>query len=205
MADDALVLLCTCRDAGELQMLRAALEARGVPLRIEGATTHGMLGMIHGAALAPRVMVPPQWRATARQIAAEIVGPFDDGGDDGTPRAIAATPFRAMTPDPDDELEDPAELEDDEPDDEDDVATVAPTRRSVAVPLMLAVLGLPWGFAHIYARRPMRGLALMFTAAVAAGWLLSGSMIGAYLLAAVGLVDLVGSIALITRDNRATR
>ncbi|MBL8945262.1 MAG: DUF2007 domain-containing protein [Myxococcales bacterium] len=203
MADDALVLLCTCRDAGELQMLRAALEARGVPLRIEGATTHGMLGMIHGAGLAPRVMVPPQWRATAREIAAEIVGPFDDGGDDDAPRAIAATPFRAMTPDPD-EPDGDAEPDDDDDDDDDDVATVAPARRSFAVPLMLAVLGLPWGFAHIYARRPVRGLALMVTAAIAAGWVLSGSMLGAYLLGTVALVDLVGSIALIARDNRAT-
>ena len=108
-----------------------------------------------------------------------------------------------MTPDPD-EPDGDAEPDDDDDDDDDDVATVAPARRSFAVPLMLAVLGLPWGFAHIYARRPVRGLALMVTAAIAAGWVLSGSMLGAYLLGTVALVDLVGSIALIARDNRAT-
>jgi hypothetical protein len=187
-------------------MLRAALEARGVPLRIEGATTHGMLGMIHGAGLAPRVMVPKAWRTTAREIAAEIVGPFDDAADDDAPRVIAATPFRAMTPEPDEPDGDDGDGgDDDDRDDDDDdheVATVAPARRSFAVPLMLAVLGLPWGFAHIYARRPMRGLALMLTAAIAAGWLLSGSMLGAGLLATVALVDLVGSFVLIARDNR---
>jgi TM2 domain-containing membrane protein YozV len=200
VADDAHVLLCTCRDAGELQMLRAALEARGVPLRIEGATTHGMLGMIHGAGLAPRVLVPPVWRPMARQIAAEIVGPFEDEEQDGGPRAVAGTPFRGLSPEAEPEADD---HDHDHDHDHDPVGGLA--RRNVAVPLMLAVFGLPWGLGHIYAGRPRRGVALMVVALGAAGLWFSGVSIAWVVLVAVGLADLAGSIALIQGDHRDRR
>lgn len=200
MADDAHVLLCTCRDMGELQMLRAALEARGVPVWIEGAAVHGVLGMIHGAALAPRVMVPPAWRSTAREIAADIVGPFDDDDDAPAPTGgNTSLPFRTEGPELDADPNDP----DEEEDDDDAIEVAAPKPLRFAIPLMLVVLGLPWGFGHIYARRPVHGLLLLLLTAAAAAALFGGVRHAGMMLAAIGLADLVGSLFHIARYNRA--
>ncbi len=197
MADDSYVLLCTCRDIAEVQMARAALEARGVPVRIEGAAVQGVLGMIHGAALAPRVMVPKAWRATARQIVADIVGPFDEETEDAKSDAAREDlPFRAPIEDEDDaEPDDIAEAEDDE--------VQAPRKRSLAIPVMLGMLALPWGFGHVYARKPAIGIALMVVAFVAAIAFFSGVYEAGGVLIAVAITDVVGSMFFVAKYNRA--
>lgn len=200
MADDAYVLLCTCRHIAEVQMARAALEARGVPVRIEGAAVQGVLGMIHGAALAPRVMVPKPWRATAREIVADIVGPFDEESEDArSDGAREDLPFRAP-------VEDEADVAEPEPDEiaepeEDEVAT--PARRSLAVPVMLGMLAMPWGFGHVYARKPAIGIALMVIAVAAAVAYFSGIYEASGVLIAVAITDVVGSMFFVARYNRA--
>jgi hypothetical protein len=198
VADDAYVLLCTCRHIAEVQMARAALEARGVPVRIEGAAVQGVLGMIHGAALAPRVMVPKAWRKTAREIVADIVGPFDaEDEDDDAEGMREDLPFRTAAAD--DEVGE-------EPDDvvapEDDEAP-APVRRSFAIPVMLGMLAMPWGFGHIYARKPMIGVALMVIAVAAAIAFFSGIYEAGSVLIAVAITDVIGSMFFVARYNRA--
>lgn len=206
VADDAYVLLCTCRDVAEVQMARAALEARGVPVRIEGAAIQGVLGMIHGAAVAPRVMVPAAWRATAREIVADIVGPFDASGDvaptDGTREDL---PFRTPGPDDDGPLDEEQDDDDgplDEHDDDDD-DTPTPPRRSLAIPIMLGMLALPWGFGHLYARQPKIGIPLLAISAVSAILFFSGIYEAMFALVAVGVTDVVGSMFFVVRYNRA--
>jgi hypothetical protein len=202
VADDAYVLLCTCREMGELQMVRAALEARGVPVRIEGAAVHGVLGMIHGAALAPRVMVPPPWRATAREIVADIVGPFDEDPDDARDDAQREDlPFRTAAAETDEAEDDDAQ--DVAATDEDENEVAAPPRRSLAIPVMLGMLALPWGFGHVYARQPAIGLSLMAVALVAAILFFSGVYQAGALLIAVAITDVVGSMIFVVRYNRA--
>jgi hypothetical protein len=182
-------------------MARAALEARGVPVRVDGAATHGVLGMIHGAALAPRVMVPRPWRATAREIVADIVGPFADEGDDAREDAAReALPFRVAG-------QDDGAPEDDAPDhDVDDIDDApVPARRSLAIPVMLGMLAMPWGFGHVYARKPRIGVALMAVALVAAAFWVSGSYPAIGVLVAVALADVFGSMVFIARYNRSLR
>ncbi len=186
-------------------MVRAALEARGVPVRIEGAAIHGVLGMLHGAALAPRVLVPSLWRSTAKAIVTDIVGPFDDDlGEASAGKTKTALPFRAEAVEQDGGDDDQADDDEADDDDIDDaLVPVAPARRSFAVPLMLGMLGLPWGFGHIYARHPGPGAALMVLAGGAAAAWLAGVPFAGLALIAVGLMDIVGSMLLIARYNRA--
>jgi len=87
------VTLVECNDVGELHALRAALEAHGVPCQIQGEHTHGILGSFHGSMVRSRVMVPRPGLAVARQLAEDIVGPFDERPptDDAAPDEL---PFR---------------------------------------------------------------------------------------------------------------
>ena len=203
MTDDAYVLLCTCRDIAEVQMARAALEARGVPVRIEGAAMQGVLGMIHGAALAPRVMVPKPWRATAREIVADIVGPFDGQDDDHKAEGLREDlPFRTAAAD-DELVEQEGDAEADEVAEHEQDETPAPVRRSFAIPVMLGMLAMPWGFGHVYARQPVIGVVLMAIALVAAVLWFSGVYAAGGVLIGVAITDVVGSMFFVARYNRA--
>lgn len=185
-------------------MARAALEARGVPVRIEGAAMQGVLGMIHGGAVAPRVMVPKQWRSTARDIVADIVGPFDEpsdqAGDDGKREDL---PFRTAGPDDDDSDDDDGDAEERAEEEDDDDGPATPPRRTLAIPLMLGLLAMPWGFGHLYARRPKTGLVLLGTSAITAILFFSGFYQALGVLIAIGLFDVVGSMFFVVRHNRA--
>ncbi|HET6581861.1 MAG TPA: hypothetical protein VFG69_00415, partial [Nannocystaceae bacterium] len=93
MSDDSYVLLCECRNTSELQLVRSALQAHDVPMRVIGEAAHGVLGAIHGAALMPRVLVPKAWLPTAQGIAADVVGPFDEA-EPAEDDSAARSPFR---------------------------------------------------------------------------------------------------------------
>jgi hypothetical protein len=203
MADgDAFVLLCECRNVGEMQLVRAGLQARGVPMRIEGETLHGVLGALHGAALAPRVMVPKMWLSTARSIAAEVVGPFDDAEPEGED-ARARLSLREPAAD-DDVVDDGPGIAQDEDDEDDEDDGVVPERRKfLGVPLLLALLGLSIGFGHLYVRKTITGgvLLLVFLAALAA-WI-AGRSSAVFVMAGVYAFDLIGAVLGVIRHNRA--
>jgi Putative prokaryotic signal transducing protein len=192
--NEAYVLLCRCRDAVEAQAVRAALDARGIPVRVEGEHMHGILGSLHGAMVQPRIMVPPAALGVSRQLAAEIVGPFDDPDEPLDPHG-EGSPWRL-----------PAEL-DDGPDavvsPDDDAPDEGPLvrRKSLGVIGLLALMGLAVGFAHIYVGRPRRGLALLVVAAFAVGSLIAGRS-GGVLLPLVWLLDVVGGVLGVLRHNR---
>lgn len=199
MADsDAFVLLCECRNVGELQLVRAALQARGVPMRIEGETLHGVLGALHGAALSPRVMVPKMWLPTARSIAAEVVGPFDDAEPEDE-RAHARLALR----EPADADEDDAPAAEDTDDEDEDEGPAPERRKFLGVPLLLALLGLSIGFSHLYIRKTGIGavLLLVFLAALTA-WF-AGRASAVVVMAGVYAFDLVGGLVGVLRHNRA--
>lgn len=189
--DEPYVLLCECRNVGELHLVRAALQAHGVPLRVEGEAVHGVLGAIHGAAQMPRILVPPKWLQSAREIAADIVGPFDEAPADVDDEA-PGSPFREGA------AEDDAQAE---PDDE------GPLERPKmhGVPLLLAMLGLAVGLGHIYARRMRTGLFLLAFAIVGVVAMIGGRPWGVVVVVAVELTDLVGALVAVTMYNRALR
>ena len=199
MADgDTFVLLCECRNVGELQLVRAALQARGVPMRIDGETLHGVLGALHGAALAPRVLVPKMWLPTARSIAAEVVGPFEDAEPEGE-----ATRARLSLREPagEDDDDEPAPTDDDDDDEPDEVP--AERRKFVGVPLLLALVGLAIGFGHLYVRKTGIGAALLFVFLAAFAAWIAGRSAALYVMAGVYVIDVVGGVLGVIRHNRA--
>jgi hypothetical protein len=199
MVDDAFVLLCECRDFGELQLVRMALETGNVPLRIDGEATHGALGAFSGAAQRARVLVPPKWLPTARRIAADVVGPFDDApldaDDDGEP----GSPFREEA-----KSDEGAQSDADAIDDHDDDGPLV-RRKMVGVPFLLVMIGLAVGFAHIYAGHKRTGIVLLALAVVGLVDGLFGQGWGVLLLVAVELFDLVGGIIAVSQYNRRLR
>jgi hypothetical protein len=197
MGDEPFVLLCECRNVGELQLVRSALEANSVPMRIEGEATHGVLGAIHGAAQMPRVLVPPKWLEAARAIATDIVGPFDDAPleDDDDEKG---SPFREDAG-LDDAARDDAEL-----DDPDDAGPLV-RRKMLGVPFLLVMLGLAVGFGHIYAGRMRTGIALLALAIIGVIDAVFGAGWGVFLLIAVELFDLVGGLVGVAQYNRKLR
>jgi hypothetical protein len=197
VSDDSYVLLCECRNTSELQLVRSALQAHDVPMRVIGEAAHGVLGAIHGAALMPRVLVPKAWLPTAQGIAADVVGPFDET-DQAEDDEATGSPFR----------EGAAELDATEPtdvgDDEDD-ETPMERPKFLGVPLLLALFGLAVGLGHIYARRMKTGLVLLAIAAGSVIVWIAGNGAGVIGLAAVEAFDLVGGLVGVVLYNRALR
>jgi hypothetical protein len=187
--EEPYVLLCECRNVGELHLVRAALQAHDVPLRVEGEAIHGVLGAIYGAAQMPRISVPPKWLQRAREIATEVVGPFDDAPPEPEDDA-PGSPFREGAAEPDDAPDDEGPLE---------------RPKMHGVPLLLAMLGLALGLGHIYARRMRTGLMLLAIAAIGGTAMLVGQPWGIGLIVAVELFDLVGALVAVTMYNRALR
>ena len=194
MDDEPFVLLCECRNVGELQLVRAALEANSVPMRIEGEATHGVLGAIYGAAQTPRVLVPPKWLKAARSIAADIVGPFDDTEAEAE-QDDKGSPFR----------EDAAPDESDAAAADPDDAGPLVRKKMLGVPFLLAMFMLAIGFGHIYAGRVRTGIVLMALTLVGIVDLIFGAGWGALLIVAVELFDLVGGLIGVAQYNRRLR
>ena len=197
MSDDSYVLLCECRNTSELQLVRSALQAHHVPMRVIGEAAHGVLGAIQGAALMPRVLVPKAWLPTAQGIAADVVGPFDDAepaaqdDDTGSPFRESAAELDATEPNP-------------EVDDDDDTPMERP--KFLGVPLLLAFFFLTFfGLVHVYARRMKTALVLLAIAAGSAIALILGNGWGVLGLAAVAAYDLVGGFVCVVLYNRALR
>ncbi len=190
--DDRYVLLCRCRDVVETQSVRASLDARGIPVRVEGEYVHGILGSFHGAMVQPRVMVPASALRLARRIAADVVGPFDDTDDDEEAEAVGS-PWRLPAGDDEIATDDAsaAELE--------EGPLVRPKRLGVLA--LLALMGIAVGFAHIYVGHPRRGVALLVVTAFAIGSTIVDGP-GLLLIPIVWVLDLVGGVVGVVRHNR---
>jgi len=65
---DEWVRLIECNDVVELHTVRATLEARGVPCRVRGEHTHGIMGAMQGAVVRSRVEVPRWVPTVAREL-----------------------------------------------------------------------------------------------------------------------------------------
>lgn len=183
------VLLVECYNVAELHTLRATLEAHGVPCRIHGEHTHGVFGAIHGAMARSRVLVPRRALAAARELAEDIVGPFDERP------ALAdadadASPFRKA-----------AELRA-----TDDAEPPAPRRKSYAVLLAAAVLmltALPLaGLAHLYVHRNRRGGILLLVSVFSLAASLRGAWWGSLVLNLAWVADFIGGAVGIAAHNR---
>lgn len=186
MSDDRQwLVLCECNNTAELHVLRATLEAHGLPCQVQGEHTHSVLGPIHGAISRPRVLVPRGGIALARELAADIVGPFDsaapsqDEMDRGSPYRGEPKPHQDSRPGVD----------------------ATQTRKSFGVLVLGLFLVFPpfLGLTHLYAgRRVTAGiLASASVVLVASGsnpWL-----------ALVWIVDVVGGGLAIASHNRQVR
>ncbi|MBV1860980.1 MAG: DUF2007 domain-containing protein [Nannocystaceae bacterium] len=175
------VLLCEAMNMGEVQMLRATLEAHGCPCQIRGENTYSTLGPLHGAAVRAQVFVPRGALTTARELAEDIVGPFD-----------------AMVRNDDDEPGSPYRREP-----EMGVAGSAPatpSHKSYAVLVLGMCLVIPplLGATHLYARRAKRawGLALFSVLGLALG--------STELLTLVWVADVLGGALSIRAHNAKT-
>ncbi len=142
MSDDRdWLLLCECNSTAELHVLRATLQAHGVPCQLQGEHTHSVLGPIHGAISRPRVLVPRGAMELARELAEDIVGPFEssvapqDDDDQGSP-------YRAEP-----KLDLPSEA-----------ADTTPPRKSFGILVLGLFLFVPpfLGVTHLYAGRRVR-------------------------------------------------
>lgn len=186
------VLLCECWSVTELHTVRASLEAHGLPVQVQGAQTHGVLGMVQGAAVRSRILVPRAGLALARELAEEVIGPFDaQGEDDGE---VDGSPFRR-------EGADPSTRSTGE-------AAAPPLRRKsvavVGVVGLLALMMLPCaGLAHIYIGRNLRGGLLLVLAVFAFAARLSGAGWSSLMLVGVGLADMIGGILGALQHNAA--
>ena len=164
-------------------MLRATLEAHGCPCQVRGEHTYGVLGPAHGAVARPRILVPHGALGVARELAEDIVGPFDVAPSDDD--AQRGSPYR-----------DEAQLE---------TAAVAsdpsvPSTKSYGILILSMFLLVPplFGATHLYAGRrwTATGLALLsLIAVVSLSW---------KALALVWVLDLVGGTRAIGTHNRQT-
>lgn len=212
MANDSeWVLLVECNTMAELHTLRATLEARGVPCRLHGEHTHGVLGPIQGAAVRSRVLVPRRALAVARSLAEDIVGPFDEPPAADEDEA-GASPFRTAAElgpddyDEDDDEHDAAQPHDPtalaEPDEPRDPRALRP-RTFAALPLIvLTGVGPFLGFSHLYVRHDARAVVLALVSIVAFVALVQGAQWAPAVLGLVWLMDLLGGTLGIAAYNR---
>lgn len=208
MTDDAdWVLLVECNTMAELHTLRATLEARGVPCRVHGEHTHGVLGPIHGAVARPRVLVPRRALGVARALAEDIVGPFDERPEPED-AAADASPFRTsaeLAPGDDDDADDDDADDDASPDD-----ALAERRgpralrpRSYGALVLIACIGGPFlGLSHLYVRRNVQAAILATLSVISIVALLKGATWPPLVLAAVALLDLLGGMLGVAAYNR---
>lgn len=196
MSDADWVLLVECHDVAELHALRATLESGGVPCRIEGEHTHGIMGAFHGAAVRSRVLVPRRALAVARTMVKDIVGPFDDEPSTEDDETRDESPFRRQGP----------ELEESDQEGEQDAP--APRLKSYARLTLVALLvvGPLIGLAHIYAGLNVRAGALALTTLVALPAALGGAPWALLMLVGVWVTDLVGGgLGIAAHNERVQR
>ena len=198
---DELVPLCQCWDLAEAHVIRASLEARGIPVLIEGEHHRGMMGMV-GAAVTLRVMVPASQLEVARDLASDLIpdlggAPIDDDQELGKGLSPARRP---PAEDLVDYPDDGGELDEAE---QDELPTLR--KKSLAVALLLAALGLAIGLLHIYAGEEKVGGILFVIAMTGLGLWIAGQPLGPLLLMGVWLVDIVRGFVLLSRYNAALR
>jgi uncharacterized membrane protein len=187
--DTEWVLLVECYNMAELHTLRATLEAHGVPCRIHGEHTHGIFGPIQGAMARSRVLVPRRALAAARELAEDIVGPFDERPEPGDD-AAKESPFRTA-----------AELE---PTDAAEPPAARPKSYAVLVAvavLMLASMPLA-GVAHLYVHRNVRGGILLVTSVFSITAFFRGAWWAPLVLNLAWIADFVGGAIGIAGHNR---
>lgn len=193
---DGWVLLTECHDVAQLHALRAALEARGVPCRIEGEHTHGIMGAFHGAMVASRVLVPVPALPVARTLVADILGPFDEQAEDDELPADE-TPFRREADAITDAIAEPAEP----------AEPPALQLRSYArlVLVVFLVIGPLLGLGHLHAGRNLQAGLLVLLTLFAAPAALGGAAWAQGVLAGVWIADVVGGALGIAAHNRRVR
>ncbi len=157
MADE-LTTVCTCGHVFEAQAIRAALEARGLFVHVDGLHHTSMYGGL-AAPMILRIMVPRSQLAIARELASEVVGelpPVDDEDDDDEHDEFS--PHRRPQPEDLARYGEPIEDEqgegdeDDEDDDEDEQTALAQRgRHPIAKVLIVSGLGVGVGFVLITA------------------------------------------------------
>lgn len=192
MPDHEWVTLVECHDVAELHALRAALESSGVPCRIQGEHTHGIMGAIHGSMVRSRVLVPQPGLAVARRIAADIVGPFEH--DPPPPEDPAdPQPFRRA-----------AEPVADADDDDAPARPLAQRPKSYNRLILIAFLFIAplLGLAHVYAGSNTRAGVLFVLSMLAIPMALRGESWALYMLAAIWLADILGGALAISAHNR---
>ncbi len=182
-------LLGTSNNTAEILLVRAELEARGIPVRVEGEHTHGVLGAFHGSVVMPRIFVPKRALRDAQALVEPVLGPFANPHDDEQDVPVGS-PFRSQ-----------AEQDDDDGD------TVAPLgrRKQYGVILILTWMILPpwFGLNHLYARKHNRALALFALSVMGFGAGTNGMWWGGVIFALVWPADVIGGSIAVALHNRA--
>ena len=210
MSDDVeWVLLVECSTMAELHTLRATLEARGVPCRVHGEHTHGVLGPIHGAMVRSRVLVPRRALKLARTLAEDIVGPFDERPELDDDDEADASPFRSSAelapgePDDVDEPDDDDEASSDRSDALDEGRPRSLRPRSYAVLMLIALMGGAFfGLSHLYVRRNGTALALATLGILAIVASVRGAGWAGIALPVIWVLDLAGGLHGVYADRR---
>ena len=212
MPDDAAdwVLLVECYTMAELHTLRATLEARGVPCRVHGEHTHGVLGPIQGAMARSRVLVPRRALGVARALAEDIVGPFDerpeleDDESDASPFRTAAEEYEG--PEALDEGTAAGEPDDPTPDDEAGPLARPKTFLALGAVLVLVLASVPAaGVAHLYVHRNLRGGILLVLCLFSAAATYAGVPWASLVFSILWVLDLAGGALGIAEHNRRLR
>jgi hypothetical protein len=157
------VPLCRCTDIFQAQLIRASLEARGIPTHVDGEH-HARHMMFAPGVIELRIMVPRSQLRLAYELARDVIEDlpepaFDDEPlepDDGrepSPLRRAMPEDLVPYPDDDDAL-DQFEADDDE---EDDLAELR-ERRSLVGPRVVVSMGVLFGAALLASQQIPRGL-----------------------------------------------
>ncbi len=184
------VLLVECYSAQELHLVRASLEARGVPCKIHGEQTHGVLGPIQGAVAPPRVFVPQGGLSIARELVEDIVGPFESSMEEDEDGEVGS-PFRRASSTPS----------------EDEPELPVVRRKSFAVLVLIGAMSVAplMGLSHVYVGKTTRAGLLLLTSVLSILLMARGAGWAGLLLGGVWLADLVGGALAIAEHNRAVQ
>ncbi|MCH9686339.1 MAG: DUF2007 domain-containing protein [Deltaproteobacteria bacterium] len=180
------VLLVECMGTVELHTVRATLETQGIPCRIQGEHTFGILGPVQGGIVRPRVLVPRRAVPAARAAVEDIVGPFDDSmaNDD---ESELGSPYRNETSSPRETAARPS----------------APRREPLVMPALLAMTGVAplIGACHLYMGHYRRAATLILFSVIGMVAWAAGAPWALTILGAVWLADLVGGAMSIAAHN----
>lgn len=170
---DELVTVCTCSDMVQAQAIRGSLEARGVPVLVDGEHQRNVLGML-GTVVDLRIMVPRSQLRLAHTLALEIIEdlpPLELDDDEGGQLGREDSPLRRALPGeldpPDDEYEYDDEYEDDE-DEEDDEDALDEVEDQAQLAEMRAGYTLMWRRLIVAGWTAMALMAFVFTGSIRA-------------------------------------